>query len=355
MKSAYILAGIKFLNLIKLISKNKFTFRIKYILRFLFLLQNAFWSSIFSIVENIRFKKRLKFAPLPDKHIFIVGHWRTGSTFLHQLMNLDSASITPSAFNVAVPECFMSSRIYYKPIMTPIIGKHRVMDNVKMGFDEPQEDEFALFKMTNYSPLESLVFPKNDKYFLKNHESYLPDSDKKREQWIDALKLFCKKLYYKYNGKYIVLKNPFHSMRIKTLYENFPNSYFVHIYRDPYLVVPSTIRMWDIVGKQNCMNNRWKKSSTKEVTEELEKMLSEIKKDLKELPKANYTEIKFEDLEKQPIIEIKNIYQKLGLEYTSEFEKNLTEFLEEIKDYKKNEYNLSQEDKEIINLHLKQS
>ncbi len=352
MKSAYLLAGIKFLRLVRLVYKNNFAIRRKYIFRLLFLLQNSIWASIFSIVENITYRKKIRSFPLPERPVFILGHWRTGSTFLHQLMNLDPAFTAPSLFQVSIPDSFLVSGAYYKPIMKMVMSKHRPMDNVKLGFDEPQEDEYALFRMTNFSPLEDLIFPKKPGYFLKNCDSYLPNTTE-RDQWIDALKLFAKKLSFKSNGRQIVFKNPFHSMRIKTIKDIFPDAIFIYIYRDPRVVVPSTIRMWDIVGRQNCMNDNRKAPTTEEVVEVIDTMMTQLKKDVAELPQSNYAEIKFEDFEKSPILEIRKLYQKLELEFTTEFETSLSEFLTEIKDYKKNTYNLFQKDEEIIKNRLK--
>lgn len=346
MKSSYLLAGIKLFKLLKLISRNHFSIHPKYLLRLFFLLQSGFWSSLFSAVETIRFKQKINSTSLQDDPIFIIGHWRTGSTFLHQLLNLSPSLSAPTLFQVGLPDSFICSRFYYKPVMNSILSKHRPMDWVKLGFDEPQEDEWALFRMTCYSPLEKLIFPNSSKYFLLNNNSFVPENSA-LTNWKNNLMFFCKKLTYK-TDKQIVLKNPFHSLRISTLNQLFPNARFIHIYRHPYAVVPSTIRMWDIVGKQNCMNNKWVKPGLNEVVEFLDIMLTTIQRDMKKIPDYNYTEVKFEDLEQNPIKEIKRIFEKLELRYSTEYENNINKFLNEIKDFKKNKYVLTTKDKETI-------
>ncbi len=203
--------------------------------------------------------KALKNHPVPDDPIIIVGHWRTGSTYLHQLLSLDNNLVTPSVFQVSVPDSFLVSSGYYKPIMTTMLEKNRPMDNVKLGFDEPQEDEYALFKLTADSPLEHVIFPTSKEYFLNSYLDYIP---KDKNSWVKSINQFCKKLSFE-TGKRVVLKNPFHSLRMKLLSEIFPNAKFIHIHRHPYKVVPSTINMWNIVARQNRLKGKWIEPKTK--------------------------------------------------------------------------------------------
>ena len=42
----------------------------------------------------------------------------------------------------------------------------------------------------------------------------------------------------------------------------------------------------------------------------------------------------------------------MGLEYSGEFGKNVTSYLSEVADYKKNEFNLSEEEKNLISTSL---
>ncbi len=351
MKHSYLLTGIKLQHLIKLLARNRITFYPKYFFRLLFLLQSGVWSSIFAKNEAIRFGKIIKSTPLPDNPIIIIGHWRTGSTLLHQLMNLDNDLTAPTLFQVTLPDSFLNSRRYYEPAMKAFMGKHRPMDQVKLGFDEPMEDEWATFRMTNISPLERVIFPKSRRYFLLDYDTFVPDGSSVA-QWEKALCVFFKKLAYSTN-KRIVLKNPFHSLRIKMLKRLFPNVRFIHIYRHPYTVIPSTIRMWNIVGKQNSLNKRWTSPQIEDVVTVLDRMLSAIQHDLAELPDENYCEVKFEELEKEPVSVLKKIYHKLGLTFTPQFENKVNEFLPDIKHYKKNIYTLSRQERELISNRLK--
>lgn len=351
MKSAYLIAGMRLSMFIKIIVKNGMSLYPKYLVRFLFLFQNGIWASIFLRKEKKLYKEKLKEYKLSDNPIIIIGHWRTGSTFLHQLLALDKNLVTSNVFQGSIPDSFLTSRKSYEPIMSRALKGTRPMDQVKLSMDEPLEDEYALFRLSGYSPLEKLIFPKSGKYFLNYFPSFLPKGEK-LEEWKNAVKYFYKKLTIN-NNKTILIKNPFHSLRIKELNEIFPNARYIHIMRHPHKVVPSTIRMWDIVGTQNVMNNKWQSPNIEDTSILLDKMLKQIDDDLKSLPKERYYEIKFEDLEKDPLAGIQLIYKHLNVEFSSEFKKQISDFLNSVKEYKKNKYIMQEDDRLAINNILK--
>jgi len=346
MKHSYILAGTNFGNIARLIGRNGIGWNPKYWLRALFLLQNGIWASILAKREKKQYGKQLETQPTPDNPIVIIGHWRTGSTFLHQLMSMDPNLVTPSVFQVTAPDSFLISRKFYQPVMSAMLGKQRPMDSVKIGFDEPQEDEYALIKLALDSPLEQLIFPKKNGYFLTNTTNFVPKKIN-LQKWKLALSGFCKKLILQ-SGKQVVLKNPFHSLRIKLLYLMFPNIRFVHIYRNPLNIIPSTMHMWDIVGRQNALKPAKFKPSVTETCQILDRFWTTIETDLKEIPPGQYAEIRFETLELDPLSTIKELYSHLSIEFSQEFETRIIQFLKEIKSYKKNTYQLSQDDTTLI-------
>ena len=346
MKDSYLLAGIKLDQLFRLLRRNQLTYNSKTIFRLAFLFQSACWSSFFSWIEKARYNNLLQKSPFPDDPIFIIGHWRTGSTFLHQLMNLDKNLCAPTLFQVAVPDSFLVSYPYYRPIFRQVVSEHRPMDQVKIGMDEPQEDEYAIYRMTNFSPLENLVFPKSESYFLNHGSPFLPSGDQLVE-WKKDVKEFFRKLYLK-NGKRIVSKNPFNSFRIKTLYEMFPNARFIHIVRHPNCVVPSTIHMWNILQEQNSMNTKGTHPVFPEVVGVLKNLLETVEREREDLPPGTMIQIRFEDLEASPVEVLKSIYREFGMPFSVGFENGINDFMRQNQFFKKNIFSLSPEEKATI-------
>ncbi|MCK9204651.1 MAG: sulfotransferase [Saccharofermentanaceae bacterium] len=342
MKDSYLTAGIKLNNLLHLLSRNPVSLTPKTTFRLLFLLQSSGWSSLFALVEKRKFARKLEMYPVPKNPVFIIGHWRTGSTLLHQFLSKDPNLIAPTLFQVAVPDSLLTSYRYYRPIFKYLVSEHRPMDKVRLGMDEPQEDEYAIYRTTGASPLEDLVFPKSQAYFLSGSDKFIPTDDQ-INYWIDQLQLFYKKLNYK-GKKRIVSKNPFNSMRIPLLIKSFPEAKFIHIHRHPYEVIPSTIHMWDILQQQNSLNKNACRPSITEVTTMMDKLLTTIRNEFQTLPSGSRAEVRFDELEKNPVKAIRGIYKELGLDFTAEFERNIDDYHQEARNFYKNEFVLSPQD-----------
>ncbi|MBC8314596.1 MAG: sulfotransferase [Bacteroidales bacterium] len=345
MNDSYLTAGIRATPLLRLLTRNQISWTLKNTGRILFLLQSSCWSSLFSRIEQIRYRQALKNSPVPKDPIFIVGHWRTGSTFLHQLMNRDPNLTTPTLYQVALPDHFLTSYHFYKCIFAAFAGKSRPMDNVKIGIDEPQEDEYAMYRLTTFSPLEKLVFPADREYFLAN-TAFLPDNEKLQD-WTSSLASFYRKILYA-TGKRIVSKNPFNSLRIPLLAELFPEARFIHIVRHPYNVVPSTRHLWTVIQKQNILNKNSYTPDAQEISVILDNMMTTIQCDYKKLPGNQTAEIRYEDLDKDPKGILSDLYAHFDLPFTTSFENSLDQFISQTSGFQKNTYSITEDEKNVI-------
>jgi omega-hydroxy-beta-dihydromenaquinone-9 sulfotransferase len=342
-------AGFRLGPLMRLLGRNHITYTPKNLLRILFLMQSGFWSTLFSRVEQIQYGTRLHAAPPCNDPIFIVGHWRTGSTLLHQLMNEDPALSAPTLFQVALPEHFLTSYNFYRPVFGLMMDKTRPMDNVAIGINEPQEDEYAWFRLTGFSPLENLIFPKKEGYFLRDALFVPPEPI--ATPYFSALKTFYTKLGFATHSK-VISKNPFNSFRIPELAKLFPGARFIHIVRHPYHVVPSTRHLWTIIQKQNILNKNKSTPTIDEISLFLKKTMETVDQSLKHLPSTQHATIRYEDLTENPLATLSSLYGQLDLPFSDAFQQALYKKLESLKGYTKNRYLLTKADKNIIENHL---
>ncbi len=350
MLKSYLIIAARLSIFLRLVIRNGISLTPRYLFSFLFLLQSSLWSSLLVFREKITVGKKIKKALVPSDPIFIIGYWRTGSTFLHQLFHCDPQFTTPTLMQCTYPESFISSYNSIFRVMSWFLPEKRPMDNVRLGPEDPQEDEYALFRMTGISPLEKLVFPHSGSYFLLDHDQWNLD-ESQRARWEEALFYFSKKLTF-YTGKRIVFKNPFHSLRTHTLQQLFPKARFIHIYRDPRIVIPSTVYMWTIIGKDNALRSDWKPPEFIDVITSFDTFMSNIYEHLSLLPEESYKELRFEDLEHDPINTIKSIYAHFDIDYSENFDTLLKKFLQSISTYKKNKYNVTEEQEAMISRRL---
>ena len=62
---------------------------------------DAIINSSLKLIQDIVFGKRIRACVLDAPPIFIIGHWRTGTTHLHELLTLDDQFAAPTTL-----ECF---------------------------------------------------------------------------------------------------------------------------------------------------------------------------------------------------------------------------------------------------------
>lgn len=332
---SYILTGMRMGPFAGLLRKHGFTASPKNILRLLFIFQNSLWASFFAWREKVIFGKEIEKYPVPDEAVFIIGHWRTGSTFLHQLLASDPRFVAPSLFQVTFPESFLVSARFFRPVMGKVL-KYRPMDRVELGFDDPQEDEFALLKLTGSSPLLEVIFSGRKEFFLNGYTTPHPPGNEK-EHWQKQFRYFCRKIT-RGSGKIPLLKNPFHSLRIPLLLETFPNARFIHIHRHPYQVLASSMHLWKVMADDNQLKGKPYQPGLQEVAEGLRLFYDRIGEDLKLVPEGRGCEVAYEDLERDPAGEIKRIYEALGWEFTRETGDGIRAHLDRTRHFKKNSY-----------------
>jgi len=340
MKHSYLLVGIRFSKLIAMLKRNN-GFSIKYIKRVFVLFLGSFWSGFFTFLEKLRYGKKIEAVTDLKSPIFIVGNWRTGTTFLHQLLALDTQFNYLSVFAVSHPDHFVVSKKYYFAVMSRILNGTRPMDNVKVGIDEPQEDEYALVKLNKNMVLEKLIFQRSNDFFIDEKDNFMP---KNETQFIESIKMLMRKLQF-LADRTPIFKNPFHSLRIPMLRKYFPKAKYIHIYRNPLDVIPSSIHMWNIVGKQNILKGKWIEPNIKIIATIYKRIVEGIRAEFKTMEENQHIEITFENLENNPIATVKSIYQKLELSFSSDYEKKLIAYCQDLKSYKKNKYSISEDDK----------
>jgi hypothetical protein len=210
------------------------------------------------------------------------------------------------------------------------------MDNVEMTIAAPQEDEFALAAATFKSPCMGWVFLRQKEQFEK-YLTFRNVDPAEVAEWRDAFYTFLKKLQWR-DSRPLVLKSPPHTARIRLLLELFPNAKFIHIHRDPYTVFQSTRRTFQIMATWHNLQ----KPDVPDVDDWLMRlyrvMYDAFFEDRLLIPAGNYCEVAFEQLERDPIGELRRIYQTLSLPDFTSFEPALQKYVHSLAGYQKNTF-----------------
>ena len=295
----------------------------------LWLLQKIFWG------------RRIAKTKILDDPIFVIGHWRSGTTLLHELLVLDSRHTYPNTFDCFAPNHFLVSAGFFRPALKLLLPKQRPMDNMAAGWDCPQEDEFALCNMGVPSPYLSIAFPNRRPQFTEYFDlEKVPSAQ--LDRWKRSLDWFLRCLTVR-AARRIVLKSPPHTFRIKVLLEMFPKARFVHIVRNPYVLLPSTINLWKRLFRNEGLQVPTFEGLEERVFETLERMYEVFERDKHLIPPGQLSEIRYEDLVADPVERMHAIYDQLGLGGFDEVKPAMQAYFAEKADYQTNRYQLSPE------------
>ena len=128
---------------IKLLIRNKLKIDIRFLPKVLFLTGNIFLNIPFQLYESIRYNRKIKNTKVKSP-IFILGHPRSGTTYLHYVLSKDPGFSFCSTNEALIPNTFLSIGGFTTKILEMAMPETRPQDNIKAGADKPKEEEFAM-------------------------------------------------------------------------------------------------------------------------------------------------------------------------------------------------------------------
>jgi hypothetical protein len=329
-----VLCGVRSGAWWRLLKENGFGVDGPYLLRAVTTSGWALSNSVWGWWEDRAYSRKLAGVRV-EKPVFILGHWRSGTTHLHNLLALDDRLAFPNMYQVTYPNTFLCTEAMSVKLGARFVPETRPMDNVPMSFAAASEDEFAVCGMTRRSPYLGMVFPRR----ALEYDRYLAfrGVEEDAAEWKAALLYFLKKVTWKCGGKPLVLKSPPHTCRIKVLLQMFPDARFVHIHRNPYDVFLSTCHWLRKAAP-------WWNLQRPEF-QRLEERVVRVYREMYELffeergliPDGRYWDVQFEELEREPVEVVRKVYQEVGLGDFEHVEGVVRKYLESTSGYRKNE------------------
>ena len=271
----------------------------------------AAFNSFAELLSEARFRRQLQQQQSPLAPVFILGHWRSGTTLMHEMLMRDNTFCCPTTYQCFAPGHFLLTESLVTKALSWMMPSKRPIDDVVAGWHRPQEDEFALVNMGAPSSYRRMAFPvTSSRQPVAIDLKTLSASD--LAHWQQSLRRFLKLLCVR-DPRRPVLKSPPHTARIGVLAEMFPEAKFLHIVRDPFIVFPSTMRLWR--GLHQLQGLQIDPGDTLEqyVFAAFEEMYEAFERDRATLPADRLYEIRYEDLVADPVERMQDAYAHLGL------------------------------------------
>jgi omega-hydroxy-beta-dihydromenaquinone-9 sulfotransferase len=296
-------------------------------------------SSVLGWIQMFRYHRAIVRTSLTAPPLFILGHARSGTTHLHNLLSLDPRHIFPTTYECFMPRHFLISEAYVTR-RRPLKGT-RDIDNVELRWDTPQEDEFALALLGQPSPLLSFAFPRA----MPRYDAYLDLCGlpaRARHAWKQTLYRFLQALTYRRAGR-VVLKSPMHTGRIRILHELFPKAKFVHIVRNPYKVIPSTLKVYRGALSHLALQHATGEHLEARVFRLYRDTFERVQEGRQLFAPGQFHELLYEDLARDPLGTLATLYEKLGLGGFEEVRPLVESYLGKVSQYRVGRHELSPE------------
>jgi omega-hydroxy-beta-dihydromenaquinone-9 sulfotransferase len=333
-------AGCDFFAWMRLLARNRFQIHWSCLHVAIYVVFVSFVHTMLRGVQWVVYGRRMARTPIKAP-VFIIGHWRTGTTLLHELFALDERFAFPTTYECMEPNHFLLSENLFTRWLPFFAPTRRPMDNMAAGFNRPQEDEFALCMLGLPSPYLTIAFPNRPPQF----DEYLDLeglSPRALAKWKRGFLNFLQALTVRHD-KRLILKSPTHSCRIKVLLEMFPDARFVHIVRDPYVVFPSTMNLWKSLYRTFALQRPTFAGLEERVLNNFVRLYDKIEEGKARVDFDRFYELRYEDLIRDPVGEMGMLYDHLGLGGFETLLPQLQKYLADTKGYETNRYQLSDE------------
>lgn len=307
---------------------------------FLSVLTLSVGNSALKGLSTLMYGRRLRQVRIDPAPLFVLGHWRSGTTWLNQLLDCDDRLVSPNAMQCFAPETFLAARALLRPLLKLTMPATRPMDNVSLNASSAEEDEHCINLSGAPTPYRRLAFPCDDISGLETSPEEMTPDDAAfwRSSWLG----FLAKIQLINPGRRLMLKSPLHTLRLREILKQFPDAKFVHIVRDPYRIQMSQEKSGAAMPATQAFQTKMPGGELfrEGMLRRFETFHERYNQTRDLIPPENLITVHYEDLRADPRKVLRSIYEQLDLGDFAPVEPRLEAYLTEKKDYKTNRFNL---------------
>lgn len=190
-----------------------------------------------------------------EKPLFILGNFRSGSTFLHRLLSRDTETFT----SLTTWDIYLTPSVTQKKITQFVAALDnqyfgRILHRALFAFDRATLGKIKIHPISFFQPEEdenihmhvwdgyfvTFLFPFMDEFpdYIHFDEALSPEHKKRIMTFYKSM---LQRHLYATGKKHFVAKNPAFSAKIETLVEFFPDARILYLARNPLDMLPSTV------------------------------------------------------------------------------------------------------------------
>lgn len=289
-------------------------------------------------LQNSRYEKLLANKPLEHDPVFILGHWRSGTTFVHNVFSCDKHFGYNTTYQTVFPHLMMWGQPFFKKNMSWLMPDKRPTDNMYKASYLPVQIPLPAAGLQPVPYYNFWFLPKYQQEYADKYLLFDGIPDEELKVFEDTFKKLVKISLWNTQGTQFLSKNPPHTGRVKELVKMFPNAKFIYLMRNPYTVFESTRSFFTNTIQPLKLEDISNEEIEKNILSIYAKLYHKYEADKQYIPEGNLIEVKFEDFEADALAMTENIYQKLSIPGFEEAREAIEKYVGGKKGYKKNKY-----------------
>lgn len=266
----------------------------------------------FNWLERLLYGRRIDSVRLSESPLVILGHDRSGTTHLLNLLSLDPQFAYTRPSQMVLPGCC----ILFDRVMDLLLSKldyRRPFDNMEVGPGSPQDDEVPMVKLTPHCEYHKYSFPRNHRYWLERYVFRFGPESPDFPAWRRAYLGTLRKAAVLMGRNRSLLKSPATMANLTALLELFPDARFIHIKRSPHKVIPSQINLHRVMARKYGLESVTDADLVEFALYQYRGYMEGFLRDRHRIPPAHLIEIRYEEFVADRMGWLRRIYDTLGL------------------------------------------
>ncbi len=302
-------------------------------------------------IEKVKYAGAINRQTMEKPPVFLIGHWRSGTTHLHNLMSRDPQFGYLKFSETAMPQDMLGPKVRIaRKLIDRALPEDRGFDKVRLTLDEPQEEEMALGNLNPIGYYGVYYFPSKMEE-QRDRALFFDGCDSAEvERFRRNYKNLIRKVNYVKQGRQLLFKNPPSTTRMEMILQMYPDAKFVHMVRNPWEVYCSTRSHFPRVFNAFAWQDFQHADLPGYTLETYEKLMRRYleDRDRLQLPANQLVETTYEAVTADPLGEIGRIYDTLGLDSKAIGLTHIGEYLGGLDGYKRNVHTIDSSEAEQV-------